>query len=95
MKYYTSDNVPIGIKAFKEGSSINITSATVDIWNPSNTKIVSAASMTVSDNEAAYQVVIEDTNTDGTFKYEITAVLSGGDGTRSYQGTFIINARYP
>jgi len=94
MPYLTGDNVDLGVEALLNGQALDVASGTIDVWNPADTLAVDGASVTVSRNQATYQVATGVTSSAGTYTYEFTLTLSGGHGIRSIQGTFVVNARY-
>jgi hypothetical protein len=93
--YYTADNVNLGIRATLNGKKHAITSATVSVWDAvGNTLRVNAAAMTVSADEATYQVATSVTDEVGTYRVEYTVTLSDGQGVLSAQDTFEVLVRF-
>lgn len=93
--YYTADNVNLGIRATLDGKKHAITSATVSVWDAvGDTLRVNAVAMTISADEATYQVATSVTDEVGTYRVEYTVTLSNSQGVLSAQDTFEVLVRY-
>lgn len=93
--YYTGDDVNRAYEAKVNGKPYKIDSATISVWNPSDTKVVNGDSMTVSGTRATYQVDGSNTGNAGTYKVEVDITFANNQGQVSYQETFAVAARYP
>ena len=93
--YYTGDAVNRSIQARINGAPYDISAATIDVWNPADTQVVTGASMTVAGSRATYQVAGASTGSAGTYKVEYTVTFANSQGQLSFQETFTVNVRYP
>lgn len=92
--YFTADNVNLGVKATLDGARLEITSATVSVWDSTETLRVNADSMTIDADEATYQVATSVTDLTGTYRVEYTVTLSDSQGVLSAQDTFEVTVRF-
>ncbi|MFQ6027403.1 MAG: hypothetical protein ACE5Q6_07920 [Dehalococcoidia bacterium] len=93
--YYTGDAVNRSIQAKINGQPYDISSATIDVWNPSDTQVVTGAAMILAGSRATYQIGGSNTGNAGTYKVEFTVTFANSQGQLSFQETFSVAARYP
>jgi len=90
---FTDDNANLRVRAFLDGKSYGIDSATVDVWNPSDSQVVTAGTAAISGNEASYLVATSVLSAAGTYTYEFHVTFANNQGVLTFQGTFEVTAR--
>ena len=93
--YYVGSNVPVKCAAFDGSNKLDVTSATVSVWLPDDTQALADVVVAVDGNEASHLIPNANITVVGSYKFEFTLILSGGNGIRHGQGTFNVDARYP
>ena len=94
-KYYTGDDVNRRIRALIRGKPHQVSSATISVWNPSDSQVVSDQGMTVVGTDVTYQISGAVITVAGTYKVEADVVFANNQGTLSHQETFVVTARFP
>lgn len=85
--FYVDNDVPLSFDVTDDAGDINPTSATVDVWDPTGTQIVTADSATVSTNNVSYSVSDLVVLLVGTYVANFHVILPTGD-VRTHSITF-------
>jgi hypothetical protein len=89
------ETVPIEVQLlnFSDGSPLNNASATLDIYDPSGTKVVDGAAMTYqTGSNGVYKYSYTAPTTNGSYRYEVSATM--GDNSGYGSANFYVSPPY-
>jgi hypothetical protein len=93
--YYVGDAVNIRLQALEDGAPYAIASGTIDVWNPSDTKVVTAQAVAVAGTRATYQIPTSANVTAGVHKVEVQLTYANSLGPLTFHKTYTLLAVYP
>lgn len=93
--YYVGSEVNRAILAKQNGKPYEISSATISLWDPSDTLHLNAVAMAVAGTRATYQIDTAEIDVTGTWKIEYAVTFANSQGLLHFQETIPVVARYP
>ena len=93
--YYVDDAVARKIQALINGEPYDLSAATIDVWNPSDSQVVTSGVMTRVGSRASFLIPTSAILVAGTFKVEYTLTFANSQGALSFHEVFDVLARFP
>ena len=94
-KYYVGDSVNRAYEATLNGLPYSLSSGTINVWNPSDVKVVTDQAVTIAGTKATYQIATSANIVSGVHKVEVVLVFANSQGTLTFQETYTLLAAYP